>query len=125
MDTKLLIDLDNYQPKGNHVGNKAKNLVSLRKLKKVLVPKTWVIPEGVCQFYLDDPQEVAKKFMAILQVTLNTSTAYAVRSSSNIEDSHATTFAGLFTTILNVTGYEEIIEAIKEVWQSVDSESVR
>jgi pyruvate,water dikinase len=125
VDTKLLIDLDNYRPNGNHIGNKAKNLVNLRKLKKVLVPKTWVIPEDVCQIYLDNPQEVSNDLKAILQVTLSNTTAYAVRSSSNIEDSQATTFAGMFTTILNVKGYDNLIQAIKEVWASVDCEGVR
>ena len=125
MDIKFLIDLDNYRPNGDHIGNKAKNLYYLRKLKKVNVPKTWVVPEGVCQVYLENPQEVEKDLKAILQVTLRNDQAYAVRSSSNIEDSHATTFAGLFTTILNVKGYAELIKAIAEVWQSVDCDGVR
>ena len=44
---------------------------------------------------------------------------YFVRSSSNSEDLPNFSGAGLYTTVPNVRGDNEVIEAIKTVWASL------
>ena len=51
--------------------------------------------------------------------------AFAVRSSALSEDSSETSFAGEFETVLGVQSEEEILEAIKTVWRSKNSERVQ
>lgn len=43
----------------------------------------------------------------------------AVRSSATVEDAAVASFAGQFTTVLNVTGEKALLEAIKTVYSSV------
>lgn len=43
----------------------------------------------------------------------------AVRSSATSEDAEKTSFAGQFTTFLNVSDEEELIEMVKECWASL------
>jgi len=49
---------------------------------------------------------------------------YAVRSSANVEDGGSTSYAGQFTSILAVTGQEEIEKAVEAVRDSSNSEGV-
>lgn len=42
----------------------------------------------------------------------------AVRSSAAEEDGPGVSFAGQFTTVLGVTGHEQLLEAVKECWAS-------
>jgi pyruvate,water dikinase len=48
----------------------------------------------------------------------------AVRSSANIEDDPEHSFAGQFESILDVTGEDELADAISQVWQQAHSERV-
>lgn len=52
----------------------------------------------------------------------NACVAYAVRSSSDSEDSADASFAGVHETYLNVLGLENIINAVRECWVSMFSE---
>jgi pyruvate,water dikinase len=49
----------------------------------------------------------------------------AVRSSSTTEDLRGTSFAGMYTTVLDVNTIEDGIEAIMRVWESNDSARVK
>jgi phosphohistidine swiveling domain-containing protein len=46
---------------------------------------------------------------------------FAVRSSARGEDSAENSFAGLYTTLLDVVGTERVLEAIVDCWASFDS----
>ncbi len=48
--------------------------------------------------------------------------AYAIRSSSTVEDSSAASFAGQLDSYLNVAGTEDIVRHIKKCWASLYSE---
>jgi rifampicin phosphotransferase len=45
--------------------------------------------------------------------------ALAVRSSACVEDSASASFAGIFTSCLNVSGADAVVRAVQEVWDSV------
>jgi len=49
----------------------------------------------------------------------------AIRSSSTTEDQQGTSFAGMYTTKLNVENIDSGIEAVIRVWRSIDSPRVK
>jgi pyruvate,water dikinase len=56
-----------------------------------------------------------------LNSKINLEIEYAVRSSANVEDSLAYSFAGQLASVLAVSGLESIVQAVMEVYQSVQS----
>jgi phosphohistidine swiveling domain-containing protein len=55
---------------------------------------------------------------------LDSTKSYAVRSSAVGEDGRKSSYAGIFDSVLSVE-VESVVDAIKKVWQSADSERVR
>jgi rifampicin phosphotransferase len=49
----------------------------------------------------------------------------AVRSSGVEEDLASTSYAGLYTTVLNVTGESGLLDAVRQCWASAFSDLVR
>jgi phosphohistidine swiveling domain-containing protein len=106
------------------VGGKAANLRRLIE-RGFRVPVSHVIPwEAYDRYLAGDPALIDS-----LQVELDRITdphrAYAVRSSASVEDSLVRSFAGQFKTCLDVTGIPEILEAVRQVWDSAAAPSVR
>jgi pyruvate,water dikinase len=124
MKTEFLIELDSKTDSEN-IGNKAKNLFILKKIKKIHIPKTWVIPWETHDFFKESPESTIKNLNSSIQNQINPDCKYAVRSSSNIEDEKHYSYAGLFKTFLNVMGYSEIITSIRMIWESIESESIQ
>jgi len=56
---------------------------------------------------------------SIKNIFADDNSAYAVRSSGSKEDLHGASFAGQYTSILNVRGSEAIIKAVRECWTSL------
>lgn len=52
------------------------------------------------------------------RVGLSVNGRFAVRSSARVEDGQKSSFAGIFTTELNITGLEAIRRAVESVWLS-------
>ena len=103
--------LQQLSPKNTlvNVGNKARQLGNLKKLG-MLIPGAWVLGYEVFnQYKAGSP--IKTSVMAELESKLDPEKKYAVRSSSNIEDSLKYSFAGLFKTILDVKGFENIYTA--------------
>jgi phosphohistidine swiveling domain-containing protein len=105
------------------IGNKARSLLLLRDYP-CDIPETFVCILDAYKEYARQPQETKKAVAAALAPLLENGKAYAVRSSSNLEDDHRHSYAGLFTTVLHVRGTEAVMQAIESVWQSADSTRV-
>lgn len=98
-----------------HVGGKAWNLGELWHLG-VSVPPGFVIPTSVTDENLSP--EIEQEILTAAD-QLETK-FFAVRSSATVEDSNALSFAGQFQTSLGVKR-EQLIEAIKNCWQSTSN----
>ena len=105
------------KPKMNsqNIGNKARNIAHLMEIRGLNIPKTWVIPWHIFspngEAYLDQTELIVNS----LDRFLDPKKAYAVRSSSNVEDDAFHSFAGLFLTKLNIVGFENLIDSIFEI----------
>ncbi|MCA9968919.1 MAG: hypothetical protein KC425_01830 [Anaerolineales bacterium] len=106
------------------LGGKAAGLRTLAR-QRMRVPATWVC---IWQAHLDARQDRARVLQALrreLQAVLDPGKAYAVRSSANLEDSVAFSFAGQFGSRLNVRGVDDVLAAVQDVWTSVEAAALR
>lgn len=117
--------LQEVTPKGvlKNEGNKARHLSRLIS-KGTHVPKTWVIGTDVYSQY-SSGLTVKPTLLIEINKILDPNQSYAVRSSSNIEDGLKYSFAGLFKTILNVKGADDILDAVVSIWDSTNSNEIR
>ncbi len=113
------------------VGNKAKNLFLLKETN-INVPNFVVISYDDLTELLGDKDnneinilscEIPSDWILSIVNTLNDPKSYAVRSSTEAEDSENKSFAGQFKSKLNVQKHQ-LKEAIKEVWLSVFSKHI-
>jgi pyruvate,water dikinase len=116
----------NLRGKGipDSIGNKAQHLLFLIQ-KKFQIPETHVCIWAAYQDYLQKDPAISMIIGDELAKKIDLNKHYAIRSSANIEDNKAYSFAGQFKSILNITGRENIIKAIQSIWASADSKSVR
>ena len=119
----LVIDLENAGDESS-IGNKARNLKYLAD-KGEPVPRTLVCCAELHALYQNSPQEALRLLRSVLCDRISEDRMYAVRSSANVEDQTRHSFAGQFETYLDVKGLDHIIEAVKNVWDSVHSERVQ
>jgi phosphohistidine swiveling domain-containing protein len=106
------------------IGNKARSLAFLIK-RGYPVPATWVCSwDAFVQFRRGDAA-LAAAVKAELAGFIQPRTAYAVRSSANVEDDQQHSFAGQFKSILNVTGIEDVLAAIRSIWESTSAPAVQ
>jgi pyruvate,water dikinase len=118
-----IFPLTNSRPTHNF-GNKASNLRLLSDLG-VRIPKTFVCTWDAYLDNLNYSERVRKKLLEELEVVIDDGKYYAVRSSANVEDDLEQSFAGQFTSVLEVRGLDALMEAIQHVWESTQSEVVR
>ena len=93
------------------------------------VPPGFVIPDAVLQAHLQRAVQAenlrASELDSVLLTALNgifSAAPLAVRSSAIGEDSAAHSFAGQLDTLLNVSGEQQLHEAVVSVWLSLWSE---
>ena len=106
---KSLSDIDS-------LGGKAEGLLSLKKIG-ISVPEFMIIPANDVLLLLNDANEMEN----IYQKIKNTfdKNELAIRSSANKEDGEVKSYAGFFSTVLNVKiNRQEIYSAIKKVYDS-------
>lgn len=115
----------NQKASQEDIGNKAQNLITLMQIRKINVPRTWVLPWDWHQRYIDQEESIRDDLFDLLQSNLEMSKTYAVRSSSSFEDTSFHSFAGLFNSILNVKGLQKLVDAVIEVWDSACTENVQ
>lgn len=123
MQTKFLVNIREGRQL-NRAGNKAGNLRRLLD-HGFPVPETYVITWDAYQEYLRDNVSIVERIRAELERVVRPGQGYAVRSSANIEDGEAFSFAGQFKTVLNARGIDEILSAIWAIWATACTESVR
>jgi phosphoenolpyruvate synthase/pyruvate phosphate dikinase len=104
-------------------GHKALNLHLLMK-KGLRIPDAHVCDWSAYHLYIENEPEIISLIKKELSRFLDVEKLYAVRSSANIEDSLDKSFAGQFKSILNVQGIDNIIEAIRSIWDSTTSPAV-
>lgn len=106
------------------IGNKAQSLKFLVR-HGFQVPRTFVCDSDAFLAAREDLETLQQVLIDELHAVLNPTTAYAVRSSANMEDGLERSFAGQFRSVLNVTGISAVMAGIDAVWASVYSEGVR
>lgn len=111
--------LDISSPKSaKGIGRKAENLRFLAS-KGHKVPRAFIIPYEVKDFYDQDPDGTSARLREDLGRVLEPSRTYAVRSSSSVEDATKHSYAGQFETFLDRQGADQVIQAISKVWQAL------
>ncbi|MBL7543452.1 MAG: hypothetical protein JNL11_06525 [Bdellovibrionaceae bacterium] len=110
------------------IGNKAESLVKLADWG-FLVPQFSVVTSDVFLQLCHSSMQASQRRVLLSQwlegrIRIDPAKTYAVRSSGNKEDSSSASFAGLFSTYLDVVGTDQIIEAIIKCWDAVKSERV-
>ena len=103
------------------LGGKGRNLQTLKGFG-YSVPYTLVIPTYALG--KGTRSEVLNEISTELVRLIDPEGRYSVRSSASIEDSLESSYAGQFLTVLDVTGVDQILDAIEKVWNSMESEMV-
>ena len=107
--------------KASQAGFKAYSLSWLKKYR-MNVPEAWVCPYSVFQQYSAGDLSVLDEIRNNLRTITKAGTLYSVRSSANLEDGATHSFAGQFLSYLNLKDVEDMVKAIRKVWESVRSE---
>jgi phosphoenolpyruvate synthase/pyruvate phosphate dikinase len=90
----------------NHAGDAAQAAEDLRRM--------------ICQLVW--PTEVAQSIKQAYTERFSDNARIAVRSSAIGEDSSAHSFGGMYDSVLDVSGIDAVLEAIKQVWESAFGE---
>ncbi|HNS51740.1 MAG TPA: PEP/pyruvate-binding domain-containing protein [Anaerolineae bacterium] len=122
MQTRYLYDLK--EPKlPAAIGRKAANLRFLIR-HKFPVPPSWVCTWDAHLDYLSAGPSTLGRLRSEVAERLAAGRAYAVRSSANLEDDSRHSFAGQFSSYLDVRGPDAILASIESVWKSAHSGDV-
>lgn len=121
---KLLVDrFKDALPE--EVGAKAQNLFLLKRY--FAVPKFSVITTANYRYYKKHgkiSQELDKELRRIFKTMLKKG-PIAIRSSCTTEDMPGISFAGMYTTFLNVDSIESAVKAVVRTWDSTNNERVK
>lgn len=118
----------------NQIGGKAKSLELLKRVTNV--PNFFVIPITYFEHFLDfkelflalenglSTNYLDKLDLSVYQKRLNPRKRYIIRSSANIEDGNAYSFAGMFESYV-LENINDFTETVKKVLKSVFSNKVK
>ncbi|MBP1703901.1 MAG: cmdD [Chloroflexi bacterium] len=120
---KYLVSLHTARPP-DCIGNKALNLHRLRQ-NKFNIPRTYICTWNAYLDYQRLGQDVVDSLSKELEQIISPGRSYAVRSSANLEDSAYQSFAGQFTSLLNVRDVELVAQAVQSVWDTAQAEGVQ
>ncbi|MEE4213964.1 MAG: PEP/pyruvate-binding domain-containing protein, partial [Bacteroidales bacterium] len=102
--------------KASDNGNKARSVLFLDR-HKFRIPLSYILSARAYDDYLEDRQRVMDLLAGEIEALPDIS--YAIRSSTSIEDSGDFSFAGQFQTFTDISGRQNILQAIGMVWESV------
>ncbi len=122
MANALILPLDQKRMPQS-VGNKALNLHRLSAIG-LRTPKTFVIPWTAFLRYTQDDISLVDDLKMALEKHIDSETAYAVRSSANIEDELDRSFAGQFKSVLDARSVNGVLQSVWAVWGSAHSSRV-
>jgi pyruvate,water dikinase len=105
------------------IGNKARGLFELKR-KGYLIPDTFVCQWQAYQDYISSGEEALVRLRTELTAVVREGRAYAVRSSANLEDDLEQSFAGQFSTHLNVIGLYQVLSSVRAIWEDTQKESI-
>ncbi len=105
------------------VGEKAIGLQKLRKLG-FKIPKTYTCQWYAYKRFIQGDQSILKELQNELALIIDPQKKYAVRSSSNIEDSLNISFAGQFESLIDVQTVDEVLKAIVRIWEETNSDKL-
>ncbi len=108
----------------NSIGNKASGLQALCD-KGFRVPDTMVCSWDAYLHYQQYQSDILARLQLELSRNLKSGCVYAVRSSANVEDGYAHSFAGQFTSTLNVQGPDDVLAAVRTIWDSTYTDTVQ
>ncbi len=108
------------EPLPKHSGGKAAQIEQLIT-KNVRVPITHICVWDAYDAFLADKSSILAAIKQEITQKLDLSKSYAVRSSANVEDGARYSFAGQFSTVLDVKGIDNLLDAIQIVWQSAQN----
>ncbi len=122
------------------IGTKAKNLKIIKEKTKFLIPKTLVINTDIFSQLIEDNKildpfnynwsefQIPSEYQKIIFEKINQefgNKPLVIRSSATCEDSPLLSFAGQYSSFLNIKGEKNIINAIKLCYQSLFSENAK
>ncbi|MEM7111252.1 MAG: PEP/pyruvate-binding domain-containing protein [Chloroflexota bacterium] len=123
MTIPLIIPLTSQNlPK--QVGGKAAQVHYLQQQGQ-RVPHSFVCDWVTYEQSLVDKTAVLATLRQALSQHLDLDKSYAVRSSANVEDAQAYSFAGQFESVLDVRGLDNLLTAVQTVWNSAQAETLQ
>ncbi len=132
---KLLDDCDSQE-----IGTKAKNIKIIKDKAGCLIPKTLIINTSIFSQLLKENKiidpfnydwskfEIPTRYQKIILQKINrefNNKPLVIRSSASCEDSPLLSFAGQYSSFLNIRGEENILRAIKLCYQSLFSDNAK
>lgn len=122
------------------IGTKAKNIKIIKDKAGCLIPKTLIITTNVFTQLLKESKiidplnydwskfEISTKYQKTIFEKINqefNNRPLVIRSSASCEDSPLLSFAGQYSSFLNIVGEENILRAIKLCYQSLFSDNAK
>jgi len=101
--------------KADETGNKANSLIFLHHYG-FNIPMTYLVTTGAYDKYLAGDTAITDRLIDELEKL--PARTWAVRSSTSAEDSQEFSFAGQFQTVINVSGTNAVLSAVRQVWDS-------
>jgi len=118
-----ITSIDETRPE--HIGRKAWNLFLLKK--HFLIPEFCVVTTKAYQDFKKHKKimpQLERELRKVLEQFFEKG-SIAIRSSGTVEDLSGASFAGMYTTTLNLSNVDDVLAAIIRTWESNDSVEVK
>ena len=105
-----------------NIGGKAEGIKQLQRFG-LRIPSSYVLDYSSFRDFINDELNIRQLKRELTKI-IDPECIYIVRSSANIEDGAESSYAGQFLSIPNIQGVDQLIQAIKQIWESIDSEKI-